>query len=184
MEPGQRWERLFADLDAAVAADERRELDVEIADRTRAERAKVALAARLAAQRGAELDVRLLAGVRVHGALLDVGADWMLVTPAVGRVALVPLAAVVSMAGLAPRSAPEGVARRFGLGYALREISRDRARVQVLDVAGTSSDGTIDVVGADFLDLSEHPRDEARRSGSVRSVRTLPFAAIACIQSG
>ncbi|MFZ1486017.1 MAG: hypothetical protein WAS95_08200, partial [Nostocoides sp.] len=67
MEPGQRWERLFADLDAAVAADERRELDVEIADRTRAERAKVALAARLAAQRGAELDVRLLAGVRVHG---------------------------------------------------------------------------------------------------------------------
>ena len=35
----------------------------------------------------------------------------------------------------------------------------------------------------DFLDLAEHPRDEARRPGNIRSLRTIPFAAIACVHS-
>jgi len=182
MEAG-RWERLFADLDAALAAQERRERDLEIADRTRTERAKVTLIGRFAAHLGEPVDVRLQAGIRVHGRLADAGADWLVISPAPGRAALVPLASIVTVAGLAPRSAPEGIGRRFGLGYALREISRDRARVQVLDTGGGSSEGTIDVVGADFLDLAEHPRDEARRPGNIRSLRTIPFAAIACVHS-
>lgn len=184
MDAGQRWERLFADLDAALVAEERRERDLEIADRTRRERAKVTLVARLGAHRDQPIEFRLVAGIRVHGLLTDVGADWVVVSPARGRAALVPLACVVTIGGLGPRSAPEGMARRFGLGYALREISRDRAGVQILDIAGSSSDGTIDVVGADFVDLAEHPRDEARRAGNIRSIRTLPFSGIACVYSG
>lgn len=184
MEAGQRWERLFADLDAELAAHERRERDLEIADRTRAERSKVAVVARLSANRDVDVELGLVAGIRVHGRLVDVGADWLVFSPARGRAALVPLASVVSIAGLTRRSDPPGIARRFALGYALREISRDRARVQLLDTGGSSSDGTIDVVGADFIDLAEHPRDEARRPNSIRSVRTFPFAAIACIYSG
>ena len=43
-----RWEGLFADLEGQLAAEQRRELDDEVAERTRRERALVTLAARLA----------------------------------------------------------------------------------------------------------------------------------------
>jgi hypothetical protein len=42
--------------------------------------------------------------------------------------------------------------------------------------------GTIDRVGADYLDLAEHAPDEPRRAGSVRAKRTVPFAAILFVQ--
>ena len=183
MEWGQRWERLFADLEAELAAQERREWDSEVADRTRRERALIPLAARLCAHRGTEIDLRLAAGIRVHGRLLDVGGDWVALAPSPTRAALVPLSAIVSITGLTARSESADSARRFGLGYALREISRDRRRVQLLDTAGTSYEGTIDIVGADFVDLAEHPRDEPRRAGNIREVRTIPVADIACIHS-
>ncbi len=44
-----RWERLFDDLEAQLVADERRDLDAEVADRTRRERALLGLHERLAA---------------------------------------------------------------------------------------------------------------------------------------
>ena len=48
-----RWDRLFADLEGQLAAGERRELDDEVAERTRRERALVPLADRLARLLGA-----------------------------------------------------------------------------------------------------------------------------------
>jgi len=183
MESGHRWERLFADLEAQVAAEELRERDLEIADRTRRERALTTLGGRLAAHRGELVDLHLVAGIRVHGRLIDLGADWLALAPTPHRAVLVPLSAVVGVGGLGPRTFEGGSARRFALGSALREISRDRRRVQVLDTAGKATEGTIDVVGADFVDLAEHPRDEARRGDNVRAARTIPFAAIACVHS-
>ena len=44
-----RWDDLFADLGAQWDAESRRELDAEVADRTRRERASVGLYERLAA---------------------------------------------------------------------------------------------------------------------------------------
>jgi hypothetical protein len=44
--------------------------------------------------------------------------------------------------------------------------------------------GTIDAVGADALDLSEHPVDVARRSENIVSRRVIPFAAIVVVRHG
>ena len=74
-----RWERLFADLELAFEAAERRARDSEVADRTRRERALVPLGSRLGGHQGAQLELRLLGGVRVEGRLVDVGADWLAV---------------------------------------------------------------------------------------------------------
>lgn len=179
-----RWDDLFADLDAQVREDERRERDSEVADRTRRERAQVDLVGRLVANRGQDVSVRLRGGLVVSGSVSDVGADWVLLSDERGSTqSLVPVTGILSLSGMSLRSAPTGhVLRRFGVGVALRAVSRDRAAVTCYDIAGGQLTGTIDVVGADALDLTFHPLDLARRSGNVGAATTLPFAAIAAVR--
>jgi len=74
-----RWEGLFADLEGQLAAEQRRERDDEVAERTRRERALVTLPARLAAAVGGPLRIILVGGRQVDGDLEDLGEDWVLV---------------------------------------------------------------------------------------------------------
>ena len=178
-----RWEHLFDDLEAQLGAEERRERDSEVADRTRRERASVALLARFAASTGAPLRLRLLSGTQLRGELLDLGEDWLLLRLEAGGEALVPVPAVAGVGGLPVRSATTRTARRFALGYALRGLSRDRAQVAVTDSGGHVVTGTIDVVGADFLDLAEHALGEARRPENVVGRTTVPFSALHLVES-
>ena len=178
-----RWEGLFDDLDGQWAAEERRERDLEVADRTRAERARVALAERYAASRGGRIAVWMVTGTTLEGRLVDLGADWVLLRDAAGREVLVATAAVSGVSGLSLRSDPAVTARRFTLGYALRALSRDRAPVVVTDTSGGRVTGTIDAVGQDWCEVSEHPIDEPRRSATVRGRRTIPSAAIIAVLS-
>jgi hypothetical protein len=95
--------------------------------------------------------------------------------------------AVVSLAGLRAWSDAPGsggqVFARLGLGSALRGIARDRMPVQVWLTDGSVVSGTVDRVGADFLELAEHGTGEARRRGDVTGVRTVPFGALALVRS-
>ena len=88
-----RWEELFDDLEAQLGAEERRERDSEVADRTRRERASITLVARLASSVGGHLGLRLLTGARVRGELLDLGQDWLLLRLESGGEAVVPVPA-------------------------------------------------------------------------------------------
>jgi prophage tail gpP-like protein len=74
------------------------------------------------------------------------------------------------------------VAKRFGLGAALRAASRDRAVVELADVDGRLVTGTIDVVGADHLELAEHAADEARRSANVTGRLIVPFWSLGSVR--
>ncbi|MFF2675144.1 hypothetical protein ACFVRT_00970 [Arthrobacter koreensis] len=80
-----RWEALFADLEAQLAAAGQAGLDAEIADRQRGELAGLDLAARLRAQYGKTLRVHLgLSGGPLTGTLGRLGADWFLLDSASG----------------------------------------------------------------------------------------------------
>lgn len=176
-----RWDRLFRDLEAQLAAEERRELRAEVADRTRRERALVELRARLLANIGTAVAVRTPAA-SFEGALVDAGADWLLLHAAAERPVLVPASAIRSVTGLRPGAQePSLVTKGLHLGAALRAISRDRAVVRIMDLEGRGLTGTIDAVGADHVDLAEHHADEPRRPANIRGSHVVPLHGLAAV---
>jgi hypothetical protein len=182
-----RWDRLFDDLQAQLDADGQRELALEVSDRTRRERAQVGLHERFIAHQGRGVELRLTTGLLVSGKVADAGADWLLLNDHGERGSLVPFSAILAVNGLGVRAAggPGTVtAKRFGLGYALRGLSRDRSVVSLADTGGSVMTGTIDAVGSDALDLSEHPVEVARRSENIVARRVIPFAAIVMVRHG
>jgi hypothetical protein len=177
-----RWDELFSDLETQWEAQVRRELDAEVADRTRRERAAIALADRLAVQGGRVVGVVLIDGTLLNGQVQEVGQGWLLLSVVTGS-CLVPVAAVAGITGLERGAGVPTPGRSFGLGYALRGLSRDRVAVTVVDVSGGVSTGTIDGVGRDFLELSEHPADLPRRRENVTGTRAVPFAAVVLVRA-
>lgn len=181
-----RWERLFDDLEARFEEAQRAELAAEVADRTRREVARVRLADRLRGALGHPVSCQALGAGRVEGTLRAVGPEWLLLDEGAGREALLPLPAVLAVSGLGLRSAPPGlegaVARRLGLGHCLRVVARDRSAVALRLVDGSTVTGTVDRVGADFLELAEHGWGEPRRREDVLGVRTVPFGAVAVLR--
>ena len=182
-----RWEQLFADLEAQAAEHESGVEHAEQASRARAEHGRVLLADRLRGALGRELSLSCRGAGELGGRLLDVGVDWLLLTDAQGREVLVAAAAVCAVAGLGAGTAagsPEGeVARRLDLRRALRGLARDRATVTCLLEDGGVLAGTVDRVGADFIELAEHPLDQARRRGAVSAVRAVPVRAVVAVRT-
>ena len=181
-----RWERLFADLEARLEAEERAAVEGEVADLVRAERARLPIRNRLQAHLGEPLTWFLATGdPALPGRLLDVGADWILIATASGAL-LIPLAAVQSIGGLSRFTAPDAgeVARRLGIGVILRGLSRDRTMVRIRLRGDQRVTGTIDRVGADHFDVAVHPDDEPRRERVVREVRCLLLPAVVGVAVG
>jgi hypothetical protein len=118
--------------------------------------------------------------------LREVGPDWLLLAEQVGSEVLVPLAAVGAIHGLGAHSAQPGsegkVGARLDLRYALRRLARDRAPLGATLAHGGVLTGTLDRVGADFVELAEHAPDERRRAGAVRRVSTIPITALVLLR--
>ncbi len=182
-----RWEQLFADLEAQAAEEESAAELAEASSRARAEYGSVLLADRLRGSLGQELSLRCRGAGELSGRLVDVGVDWLLLVDGQGRDVLVAAGAVSAVAGLAAVTAaavPVGeVARRLDLRRALRGLARDRATVSCLLEDGGVLAGTVDRVGADFVELAEHPLDQPRRRGAVTSVRAVPVRAVVAVRT-
>jgi len=172
-----RWTYLFADLESQADGLVAVEVDAEVAERTRIEIGRLTLATRLRGAIGHSVTLRCAGAGACSGRLDRVGADWLLLAEASGAETLVPLRSLLGVGGLGRHSAaPDGAATvQLGLRAVLRGIARDRAPVRAVLDDGTPVDGTVDRVGADYLELAEHPVGEARRPGMVRGVRTLPL---------
>lgn len=166
-----RWDDLFADLEAGLDAAHAADRADEVAERTRAERARVGLADRLRAHDG-RADVLLRDGGTVRGEVHDAGPSWLLLADG-PREHVVPLHAVAAVSGLTDQAAAEVgiVLSRLGLAQVLRGISQDRSVVR-LRVAGADLVGRVDAVGADHLDLTEVAADSLRPTGRRRAVPT------------
>jgi hypothetical protein len=181
-----RWEQLFADLEAQFAALEPDESG-EAPSRSRAEYGRLLLADRLRGARGWPVSLTCRGAGELSGRLVDVGADWLLLADATGRELLVAAAAVRAVGGLGAATAPPAavgpLARRLDLRRALRGLARDRAPLQCLLDDGSVLVGTVDRVGADFLELAEHPLDVPRRREAVTGVRAVVLDAVVAVRT-
>lgn len=175
-----RWEALFEDMEAQLAAVRVAELRADVAELTRAERATVHLGDRVRSAVGQPVVLQLAAGEPVRGVVLDAAPEWVLLDTGGPRRALVPVGAVVAIGGLTAHAAPPAgtVERRLGLGHALRALARDRVVVRVRLVSGDVA-GRVERVGADHVDLVE---DGVR--AAVRTRWSVPFAAVLVVASG
>jgi len=198
-----RWDRLFADLEARFDEIGAAEAAAELADRQRVAIGAVRATQRLAGSVDQPIRVRLAGGASVGGVLRTVGPDWLLLVEGRARECIVALSAVTAIEGLTAATAPEmtGLALRLDLRRALRGLSRDRSPVAVGltgwlgGLAGTASAGvpaetgsaevigTIDRVGADFIEIAVHAAWEPRRAGTVRSVALVPLDAVVLVRA-
>lgn len=182
-----RWDDLFADLEAQAEAAAAAELAGEVDDRTRREVGLLRLVDRLRAAGDATLSLSITGVGQVQGRLVETGPDWVLLAEVGRRELLVSLAALLGVTGVGARSEVPGsegeVGRKLDLRWALRGLARSRTGVQVLLTDGSALAGTLDRVGADHLDLAEHPVGEARRAAAVRQVRLVPLTAVAGVRS-
>lgn len=189
-----RWEQLFADLEAQYDELAEAQAQAEAADRQRIEFGGIGMVARLAGSLGGQLRLRTVVGTVVTGVLQRLGPDWALIAEAPGRESVVSLGAVAVVEGLtAATGRPlDRIAGRLTLRSALRGLARDRAPVAVtlLGVVGgpdassaAEITGTIDRIGADFLELALHAAWEPRRAGSVRQVVLVPLSALIFVRA-
>ena len=182
-----RWEQLFADLEAQFARQSPDDDAAEAASRSRAEYGQLLLLDRLRGAQGQPVTLTCRGAGELRGRLLEVGVDWLLLVDPAGRELLVASAAVRAVGGLGAVTAPAGelgqVARRLDLRRALRGLARDRAVVSCLLDDGTVLTGTVDRVGADFVELAEHPLDVLRRRGAVTGVRAVLLDAVAAVRT-
>jgi hypothetical protein len=181
-----RWERLFDDLESQFDLARGEEFAAEVSDRTRRETAQVRLADRLRGALGTPIELTVAGAGMLRGSVQRVGQGWLLLEVASGPQALVTATAILAVSGLpmAATSPTKGVVEsRLDLGYVMRAVARDRAQVTAVLCDGSSYVGTVDRVGADFVDLAEHALGEPRRAEAVNALRTLPFAGIAVMRS-
>jgi hypothetical protein len=188
-----RWEQLFADLDARFEDMADAAMMAELADRQRVAAGAVGMVQRFGGAVGTTVRVRTQDGPVASGVLRRTGPDWLLLAQPDSAELLVALRAVTAVEGLTVATAQplSEVGMRLDLRYALRGIARDRAPV-IVTVGGTAAvpaergvelTGTIDRVGADFVELAQHAPWEPRRAAGVRSVALLPLSAVITVRA-
>jgi hypothetical protein len=181
-----RWQQLFADLEARFEAEQDAAERAETSSRARHELGSLRFVDRLGGAVGSPVVLLCRGAGQVSGTLTEVGSDWLLLDD-LGRELLVATAAVRAVSGLGRRTAaaedPGPVTARLDLRRALRGLARDRAPVHVVLDEGTSLHGTIDRVGADYVELAEHPADSYRRAGAVQGVRTVLIDAVVVVRT-
>ena len=187
-----RWEEtllgLFEDLEQQAQGLQLMDRDAEVAERSRAEYARVDLASRFHASVGGRVALGVLGIGTVTGSVARVGADWCLLDTEAQQDWqqdwVVRLAAVRQARGLSPLSVSEGarsVVTRLGLGSVLREVAQAGSAAVVHHVDGAQTRGRLGRVGADFAEL--HPAVHDHESGS-GEVDVVPFGLIAAVRPG
>ena len=164
---------LFEDLEQQAAGLHLVERDLEVAELTVAEYARISLGERLHASLDHVIRVRLVGGRQVSGRLARVGADWLLLVDG-GAEWVVRTAGVVSITGLSPRADNEetwSVVDRLSLQALLRRLSADSAACLVHLVDDQQLQGRIGRVGKDFVEI--HVGEGAGRSLQVVQVETV-----------
>jgi hypothetical protein len=183
VDTGDRWARLFGDLEEQLAAQDRAAVESELADRTRQARGEVPFGDRLRASVGRPVTLRVAGAGQVEGVVHHVAEEWLLLGRG-GSPVLVRHGAVLSAQRVSRHSTPTmgpAVAARLSLRSVLRGVARDRSPVRLRLVDGLLLEGTVDDVAHDHFDLACHPWDEPRRPAAVREHHSVLFSAVAVL---
>jgi hypothetical protein len=182
---GMRWDHLFADLEGQADALATLARAGEVEERTRYEVGQLGFVDRIRLAVGLPVRLRCRGGLLATGTVVRVGAGWLLLDEGAGRECLVALPAILSVSGLSRLSGVPGsagvVASRLGLRHALREVARDRSPATIHLTDGAVVEGTIDRIGADFVDVAVHAAGEPRRNVDVRGIVVVPIDALSAI---
>ena len=174
--------RIFEELEAEFEAGLRREAEQEAVAALRAKLGETRQWEALARRIGTELVIR--AGPRsFRGTLVASYPDFCVLQAADGAQHLIPLGPATTISLPLQRQPPQPVpaASRYRFALALRELARRREPVRLELAAGGTIAGTIEVVGADYLELAEHDPNEARREAALTGRRLLGLAAVAVV---
>ena len=176
---------MLSDLESSFDAERRADLVAQSAELAEAEHASIEVVDRLRGTAGRLIHLRTRSGAPVDGVLTRVEPAYVLVDEGEGLQAIVPLAAVTTVATLAG-PAPRDDRRRPTLGALLREIARRGVRVRLIAGAGEVV-GRLIRVGADHVDiaLDSEGRGCARRAtgAGVVGVVSVMTAAIEVLRS-
>lgn len=177
---------MVIDLEAQFEDLRRRGLEAEVADRVRRELALVRWRERLRGAVGRPVGLALLGGLSVSGILRSVGPDWLLLSVEAGQELVVPTAAVAMATGVPLAATPDEAVPptqlRTTLGLLLRAIVRDRCMVVVYRIDGEQSPGTLDRVGADYIEVGGIRDVSAGRDGRVPRGGIVPLDALVAVR--
>ena len=177
-----RWESFFEDLEAQAEAQHIAQLRDEVAEGIRVERATERMRNRLLEAQSSSVDVKLTGGVELNARLGPVATEYFCLESD-GTRWLIRWQALRSI-GLPPMKLNH-VGRLSPVKFAavVRGVLRDRQRVDIYDVSGQMiAEGTLWQVGADFLMIAIHPRDEYARDRSITGYQLLPLETIGWVQ--
>ncbi|PQZ95892.1 hypothetical protein CQ018_00920 [Arthrobacter sp. MYb227] len=177
-----RWESLFEDLEAELAAEFAREKTAEIQETVRVEKARQSFGELLAPQLKAHIEVRLLGGERLHGRLSALGLDWVMLRRGETE-ELIPIHAIGTWLQRTSGQREGSISGSARFTQALRALVRDRSRISVGGCDGSLlASGTLDQVGHDFMAIALHARDEFRRETSIQGRAFVPIASVAWVR--
>ncbi len=178
---GDGLDAVFAALEGELDAQLRQEETLAADAAIRDEIGHVPLWEHLTRRVGTRVGV-LLGGIRAEGGLMAAYPDHVVLLGDDGRHHLLQLGEdlVLVLPGRPPPLLPVqagALARRHTLALALRGLTRQREPVRLVHRHGDCR-GTLDVVGEDYLELAEHPSDEAPRRRSVTARLLVPLSAV------
>ena len=184
-----RWDALFDDMEAQLAARQRLDFDAEIAERTRWTLRGGARGPAPRVRWGSVSACHLSSGSAFEGMLSHAGSEALVLDEPQHQV-LIPYAAAAQLSrafaagGL--RTVQRPAAARLGQRPP-RDSPRNRAGLAIFvghaARAEAALHGVIDRVGRDFLDLAVTGTARTGRAANVRQVAAIPFGALAGIRS-
>lgn len=162
-----RWEQLFNELEAQTADIEVQERDALVEELRDGEWAHTSWRSLL----GGAVVLDVLGMGRIHGTAVLVNNHVVQVRTEQAH-HVISTAAVVAVISHERRAEPLSVVTSaLGWGHVFRALRAEGESVQVCTINGSTTDGTIDVIGADFVRV----RDEAGRE------LVIPFGLIAVV---
>ncbi|MFW0154440.1 hypothetical protein ACN08X_00115 [Rothia sp. P6271] len=168
-------EKIFRDYEAQLDSLRQQELESSAHELQRAEFAKVQQLDRLAAQQGKNVRICCSSSISWNAELETVGNGWVQLRSGAENI-LLPLRSIMWWEGGNHHAQVDTgtLMRKLNFSYAFRALSIARTPLRIFhrDFV-TTTEGTIEKVGLDFIEVALHPLDGQYRSRHITGMRTV-----------